>query len=109
VMEVETAQQALDTYARKAEEARFTSDLDEASILNLTIAERPSVPSAPEGAPAARLFLIGLAASGSLAVLAAFARERIGAMLAGSDKAPGGEPLPGWVCQLLGEEVHSKS
>lgn len=109
VMEVETAQRALDTYARKAEEARFTSELDAASILNLTIAERPSVPTTPEGAPAARLFLIGLAASAALSVGAAFARERIGAMLAGTEEAPGGDPLPTWIRQILGEEVRAES
>src|SRR5262249_45350595 len=53
------AKQAYATYAKKEEEARFSSALDESSIVNIAVAERATVPSAPVKSKSVIIFVVG--------------------------------------------------
>ncbi|HYD48826.1 MAG TPA: GumC family protein [Terriglobales bacterium] len=69
--EVASAREALQTYRRKEEEARFSSALDRSRIVNVSVVEPARVPSAP--LPAARMATVMVGAVFSLIIGVAFA------------------------------------
>lgn len=75
--EVAAAREALATYRRKQEEARFSSALDRSRIVNVSIVEPARVPSAP--LPSARIAagLLGVAFSLFAAIAFALVRDRL--------------------------------
>jgi uncharacterized protein involved in exopolysaccharide biosynthesis len=74
---VQTAQETLLTYTRKAEEARISSALDQSRIVNLAVALPAEVPPTPAGSGALVLMAAGLVASLLVAAAGALALEAL--------------------------------
>jgi uncharacterized protein involved in exopolysaccharide biosynthesis len=75
--EVSAAKDAYVNYSKKVEEARFTSALDESSIVNIAIAERATVPVAPEKSKKAVVVALGAVMSLMAGIGLAFVRDRL--------------------------------
>ncbi len=75
--EVETTKAAYLNYMRKEEAARFSDALDKSSIVNVTIAEKASVPSLPMPSKRALFVWFGFIVSLLLGVGLAFLRDRL--------------------------------
>jgi uncharacterized protein involved in exopolysaccharide biosynthesis len=88
------AKEAFATYAKKAEEARFTSALDESSIVNLGIAEHAEPPAAPEKTKSIMLFVAGTFLSLLAGVGLAFLRDRLDPAVKSAAEARGVTGLP---------------
>jgi uncharacterized protein involved in exopolysaccharide biosynthesis len=71
------AKEAYGTYAKKEEEARFSSALDESSIVNIAIAERAEMPTSPEKSKSMIIFAAGTFMSLLAGVGLAFLRDRL--------------------------------
>ena len=92
--EVTTTQEALQTYARKAEQARLGNALDESRIVSLAVAEPARVPSEPAGAHTAVLLLLGAMMSLFGAIAVAFVRDYTDPAIKSSADAGGATGLP---------------
>lgn len=75
--EVASAREALQTYRRKQEEARFSSDLDRARIVNVAIVEPARVPTAPVPSTRMAAGLLGSLFSLLAGIAFAFVRDRM--------------------------------
>ncbi len=75
--EVETTKAAYLNYTRKEEAARFSDELDKSRIVNLSVAERATVPSLPESSKRGLLVWFGFIASLLLGVGLAYVRDRL--------------------------------
>jgi uncharacterized protein involved in exopolysaccharide biosynthesis len=75
--EVTTAKNALVTYSKKEEEARFSTALDESHILNVSVVEHAQVPVAPQRWKGPRQISAGAILSLLLGIGLAFMRDRI--------------------------------
>jgi uncharacterized protein involved in exopolysaccharide biosynthesis len=75
--EVAAAREALQTYRRKQEEARFSSDLDRARIVNVSIVEPARVPTAPIPSTRMAAGLLGALFSLFAGIGFAFIRDRL--------------------------------
>jgi uncharacterized protein involved in exopolysaccharide biosynthesis len=64
-------------YSRKREEARISNALDAQRILNVAIAEKPTVPFAPSGLPTVLLLAIGVLVAGLVSVVLAGAADYV--------------------------------
>ena len=82
------------TYAKKEEEARFSSALDESSIVNIAIAEHATVPSAPEKSKSLIIFGAGTLLSLLAGVGLAFLRDRLDPAVKSAAEAHGVTGLP---------------
>ncbi|TMA82056.1 MAG: hypothetical protein E6J72_03845 [Deltaproteobacteria bacterium] len=92
--QVAASKQAYGTYAKKEEEARFSSALDESSIVNIAIAERATVPSAPVKSKSVIIFLVGAIISLLSGVGLAFLRDRLDPAVKSAAEAHGVTGLP---------------
>ncbi|MFI5364889.1 MAG: GumC family protein [Candidatus Binatia bacterium] len=90
--DVTTAKNALITYSKKEEEARFSSALDESRILNVSVVEPAQVPVAPQRWKGPRQLSAGAALSLLLGIGLAFVRDRIDPSIKSAAEA----------CQLTG-------
>ncbi len=88
------AKQAYGTYAKKEEEARFSSALDESSIVNIAIAERATTPSAPVKSKSVIIFTVGAIISLLSGVGLAFLRDRLDPAVKSAAEAHGVTGLP---------------
>jgi uncharacterized protein involved in exopolysaccharide biosynthesis len=88
------AKEAYGTYAKKEEEARFTSALDESSIVNLAIAERAEPPPAPEKTKNIMIFSVGIFMSLLAGIGLAFVRDRLDPAVKSAAEASGATGLP---------------
>jgi uncharacterized protein involved in exopolysaccharide biosynthesis len=75
--DVATAREALMTYRRKEEQARFSVALDESHIVNVSIVEPAAVPAAPTPSRAATWFLSGAVMSLILGLALGYVRDRL--------------------------------
>lgn len=89
-----SAKEAFGTYAKKEEEARFTSAMDESSIVNLAIVERAQPPNAPEKTKSMMIFAIGAIMSLLSGVGLAFLRDRLDPAVKSASEAQGVTGLP---------------
>lgn len=92
--QVAAAKQAYGTYAKKEEEARFSSALDESSIVNIAVAERAEVPTAPRKSKSMMIFAAGMFASLLAGVGLAFLRDRLDPAVKSASEAHGVTGLP---------------
>lgn len=74
---VASAKEAAATYAKKEEEARFTTALDESNLVDLAVAERAEVPTVPEKSKQALMLILGAVMSLVAGVGLAFLRDRL--------------------------------
>jgi uncharacterized protein involved in exopolysaccharide biosynthesis len=88
------AKEAYGTYAKKEEEARFSSALDESSIVNLAIAEPAEPPATPEKTKNILVFCIGMLLSLFVGVGLAFIRDRLDPAVKSAAEAHGVTGLP---------------
>jgi len=88
------AKEAYATYAKKEEEARFTTALDESSIVNLAIAERAQPPVTPEKTKSMLIFAVGSMMSLLAGVGLAFIRDRLDPAVKSAAEAHGVTGLP---------------
>jgi uncharacterized protein involved in exopolysaccharide biosynthesis len=88
------AKEAYGTYAKKEEEARFTSALDESSIVNLAIAERAEPPAQPEKTKSIMIFGAGTLMSLLAGIGLAFLRDRLDPAVKSAAEAHGVTGLP---------------
>ncbi len=89
-----SAKEAFATYAKKEEAARFTSALDESSIVNLAIAERAEPPAAPEKTKSIMIFFAGMLTSLLAGIGLAFVRDRLDPAVKSAAEAHGVTGLP---------------
>ncbi len=73
------AEEAYINYQQKEEEARISDALDRQRILNVAIAEKPSIPILPSTLPSSIVLLIGLVMAGLASVGLAFSAEQMNA------------------------------
>jgi uncharacterized protein involved in exopolysaccharide biosynthesis len=92
--EVATAREALLTYSKKVEEARFSDALDASRIVNVSVVEPAETPTAP--LPSKQLLILSLGAITSLVVGVglAFARDRLDPTLKSAAEAAKTSGLP---------------
>ena len=88
------AKEAYGTYAKKEEEARFTSALDESNIVNLAIAESAEPPAAPEKTKNIMIFGAGTLLSLLAGIGLAFLRDRLDPAVKSAAEAHGVTGLP---------------
>lgn len=74
---VASAKEAATTYAKKEEEARFTTALDESNLVDIAVAQSAEVPNVPEKSKQAMRFVLGAIVSLIAAVGLAFLRDRM--------------------------------
>jgi succinoglycan biosynthesis transport protein ExoP len=89
-----SAKEAYATYAKKEEEARFTTALDESSIVNLAIVERAEAPNTPEKTKSVMIFIVGTIMSLFAGVGLAFLRDRLDPAVKSSAEAKDVTGLP---------------
>jgi polysaccharide biosynthesis transport protein len=89
-----SAKEAYTTYAKKEEEARFSSAMDESSIVNLAIVERAEPPVAPEKTKSMMIFIAGTMMSLLAGVGLAFLRDRLDPAVKSASEAQGVTGLP---------------
>jgi uncharacterized protein involved in exopolysaccharide biosynthesis len=75
--QVSAAKEAFLTYSKKEEEARFSTALDESTFVDLAVAERAEIPSAPEKTKQAFMLTIGTILSLIAGIVLAFVRDRL--------------------------------
>jgi uncharacterized protein involved in exopolysaccharide biosynthesis len=92
--QLKSAKEAFGTYAKKEEEARFTSALDESNIVNLAIAERAEPPAAPEKTKNIMIFFSGILMSLLAGIGLAFLRDRLDPAVKSAAEAHGVTGLP---------------
>jgi uncharacterized protein involved in exopolysaccharide biosynthesis len=73
--DVDTAKQALAIYAKKAEQARLSSALDDSRIVNLAVAEPAEVPTAPARSHAILILAAAIVLSLMAAMVLALVRD----------------------------------
>ena len=88
------AKEAYGTYAKKEEEARFSSALDESSIVNIAIAERAETPIAPVKSKSLIIFAVGAFMSLFAGLGLAFVRDRLDPAVKSAAEAKGVTGLP---------------
>ncbi len=76
---VKLAEGAYFTYQKKQEEARISDALDRQRILNVAIADKPSVPALPSTLPSSVVVLLGLVVACMVSAGLAFGAERMNA------------------------------
>lgn len=64
-------------YRRKREEARITAELDRSKIVNVAVAEAPTVPLVPAGLPQTAKLLLALVIAGLTSLGAGFLQEHL--------------------------------
>lgn len=74
---VSAAKESFLTYSKKVEEARFSTALDESSFVDLAIAERAEVPTAPLKSKQAFMLTLGTILSLVAGIVLAFVRDRL--------------------------------
>ncbi len=92
--QLKAAKEAYGTYAKKEEEARFTSALDESNIVNLAIAEPAEPPPAPEKTKGIMIFAAGTLMSLLAGIGLAFLRDRLDPAVKSAAEAHGVTGLP---------------
>jgi len=75
--DVATAKEALLTYSKKQEEARFSDALDQSKIVNVTIVEFATVPTVPMRSKQPLILLMGVFLSTAAGVGLAFVRDHL--------------------------------
>jgi protein tyrosine kinase modulator len=75
--DVSAAQEALQTYRTKEEQARFSDALDESKIVNVSIVEPAQVPAAPQASKRMTIFSLGAVMSLLASLSLAFVYDRI--------------------------------
>ncbi|MBI3769562.1 MAG: GumC family protein [Deltaproteobacteria bacterium] len=88
------AKEAYGTYAKKEEEARFSSALDDSSIVNIAIAEPAETPISPEKTKSMMIFAVGAIMSLLAGVGLAFLRDRLDPTVKSAAEAHGVTGLP---------------
>ncbi|MCC6766454.1 MAG: hypothetical protein IT293_17475 [Deltaproteobacteria bacterium] len=74
---VASTKEASATYAKKEEEARFTTALDESNLVSIAIAQNAEVPTVPEKSKQAIMLALGAIVSLVAALGLAFLRDRL--------------------------------
>lgn len=74
---VASAKEAATTYAKKEEEARFTTALDESNLVSIAIAQSADVPTTPEKSKQTTMLALGAIVSLVAALGLAFLRDRL--------------------------------
>src|SRR6185369_9833735 len=92
--QLHAAKEAFGTYAKKEEEARFSSAMDESSIVNLTIVEPAEAPVSPEKTKSMMIFIAGTIMSLLAGVGLAFVRDRLDPAVKSASEAQGVTGLP---------------
>ncbi len=88
------SKQAFLTYSKKAEEARFSSALDETTFVDIAIAEPAEVPSSPEKSKKLLSLIAGALVSLVAGVGLAFVRDRLDPAVKSAAEAQGVTGLP---------------
>jgi polysaccharide biosynthesis transport protein len=92
--DVTTAKEAFLTYSRKAEEARFSSALDESTFVDVAVVEPAKVPNGPERSKKLRTLMMGAIASLIAGIGIAFLRDRLDPAVKSAAEAQGVTGLP---------------
>jgi len=92
--DVATAKEAFLTYSKKAEEARFSTALDESTFVDIAIAEPAEVPTSPEKSKQAMILMLGAVMSLVSAVGLAFLRDRLDPAVKSAAEAESATGLP---------------
>lgn len=74
---VASTKEASATYAKKEEEARFTTALDESNLVDIAIAEKAEIPTVPEKSKQALMLVLGTVMSLVAGVGLAFLRDHL--------------------------------
>jgi polysaccharide biosynthesis transport protein len=92
--DVAGAKEAFLTYSKKAEEARFSSALDESTFVDVAVVEPAKVPTAPERSKKLRSLMMGCIASLITGIGLAFLRDRLDPAVKSAAEAQGVTGLP---------------
>jgi uncharacterized protein involved in exopolysaccharide biosynthesis len=92
--DVATAKEAFLTYSRKAEEARFSSALDESTFVDVAVVEPAKLPTSPERSKKLRTLMMGAIASLIAGIGLAFLRDRLDPAVKSAAEAQGVTGLP---------------
>jgi len=92
--EVTASKEAYATYSKKVEEARFSSALDESSIVDIAVAEPATVPIRPEKSKKMVVLALGTIMSLMAGVGLAFVRDRLDPAVKSAAEAHGVTGLP---------------
>src|SRR5262249_34522347 len=88
------AREALQTYRKKEEEARFSNALDESRIVNVAVVEPARVPTAPEPSKSLMILTLGTLMSVLAALGLGFIRDRLDPTVKTSEEARAITGLP---------------
>ncbi|MCC6849204.1 MAG: hypothetical protein IT294_11945 [Deltaproteobacteria bacterium] len=91
---VVSSKEASITYAKKEEEARFTTALDESNLVSLAIAQTAEIPTVPEKSKQATMLALGAIVSLVAALGLAFLRDRLDPAVKSASEAKSVTGLP---------------